>query len=137
MGERTQRGFICPVTEEPCGDGRCRRNQCAMASDEEAWFEQLDNEKQTQTKKLRQEDELIKREAALRVLVDSIAELNRSQSEKRYRLPNPKGMRRGPKREAEEEALNRLINLVLTAPRFTDRISLAIGVVRAMRRFSN
>jgi hypothetical protein len=132
-----QPNFTCPFTEEPCDDGRCHRNKCVIASEEEAWLRQLDNEKRLQAKKLHQRDELVKREAALRVLIDRVLELNSSQNEKRYKLPNPKGMRRGPKREAEEEALNKLLNMILTLPKFSDRLAAAIGAIRAMRRFSN
>ena len=70
----------------------------------------------------------IQREAARRVLAALALEQSREKG-KKVVVPDPKGMRKGPKRDAAEASLNALIDRLLALPKHADRIEEAIAAI--------
>src|SRR5271154_5366517 len=112
----TSRNFVCPIIGENCPDPRCLKERCILS----VFDKNADISYEDEIKERNFRRSLVRREAAHRVLVDRVKELNNEG--KNFRIPHPKRMRKGPKRDHEEANLNALIDGIISLPRFADRL---------------
>jgi hypothetical protein len=120
------RNFFCPLTEKACVDTRCRQDQCAQLADDEI------RKREIQRQEL---NDPLHREAAIRLLEIRVGWLN-SQSAPHYFLPDPKGLRQGPERDAATVWRNKAIDKLLTSPKYAGLVRAAVNAITMGREIS-